>query len=56
MIDVTGTAQATYNLVISVTSSTTVALYPFDFKMTAITQGATISHDVSGLQLEIASA
>jgi hypothetical protein len=55
-VDASGTTQTTYNLVVSVTSTTTVALYPFDFKMTATIQGTTLSHDITGLQLEVATS
>jgi hypothetical protein len=55
-IDATGTAQSTYNLIITAQSNAVIGLYALDFKMTAITQGTTISHDVSTLQVEIATS
>lgn len=55
-IDANGNAHTTYKLLITVQSTATVALSQFDFKMTATTQGTTVSHDVSGLQLDIVSS
>jgi len=55
-IDSSGNAQTTYKLIITVRSTATVALSQFDFKMSATTLSTVISHDVSGLQLDIVSS
>jgi len=55
-IDSSGNAQTTYKLIITVRSTATVALSQFDFKISASIQGTTVSHNVSGLQLDIVSS